>query len=254
MLFLFAARAQRAAAEALAARQATEIQAERGNLLEQAIYLDLNRNTPEAIARYKDLKAIYERIGEPSKSALTDILIGNTILFRAPNYQDPALPYFDNALKTARSQNVKFKPSIFVDIGDRLTESLPRDQAIAAVRFYDYASEVIPTENPEVEAEVLIKAADLYARSNKTDDLNNAVARYSEAIKLLSSTDPQQITINLRMGDALYAAHRIQEAREAYQKAAELARAAKNSADYGEALRRIADTYVSAEKDNAKAP
>jgi len=253
MLLLFATRAQRAAAEALAARRATEIQAERGNLLEQAIYLDLNRNTPEAIARYKDLKAIYERIGEPSKSALTDILIGNTILFRAPNYKDPALPYFDNALKTARSQNVKFKPSIFVDIGDRLTESLPPDQAIAAVRFYDYASEVIPNENPEVKAGVLIKAADLLARSNKTDDLNNAVARYSEALKLLSSTDPQQITINLRIGDAQYASHRIQEAREAYQKAAELARAAKNSADFGEALRRIGDTYVSPEKDNAKA-
>ena len=256
MLFrsLFAARAQRSAAEALAARRATEIQAERGNLLEQAIYLDLNRNTKEAIARYKDLKAIYERIGEPSKSALTDILIGNTILFRAPNYYDPPLPYFDNALKTARTQNVKFKPSIFVDIGDRLTESFPPDQAItAATKFYDYAAEVIPDENPELKAEVLIKAADLFARSNKTDDLNNAVARYSKAIKLLASTDPKQTTINLRIGDALLSSHQIQEAREAYQKAAELARAEKDPGDYGEALRRIGDTYVSAEKDNAKA-
>jgi len=202
MLLLFATRAQRAAAEALAARRATEIQAERGNLLEQAIYLDLNRNTPEAIARYKDLKAIYERIGEPSKSALTDILIGNTILFRAPNYKDPALPYFDNALKTARSQNVKFKPSIFVDIGDRLTESLPPDQAIAAARFYDYASEVMPNENPEVKAEVLIKAADLYARSNKTDDLDNAVARYSKALEAYADHDPTSSGVNLVFGDA----------------------------------------------------
>jgi len=71
---------------------------------------------------------------------------------------------------------------------------------------------------------------------------------------LLASTDPLQITINLRIGDALYSSHRIQEARDAYQKAAELARAAKNSAAYGEALRRIGDTYASAEKENAKAP
>src|SRR5678815_5489588 len=70
------------------------------------------------------------------------------ILFRAPNYKDPALPYFDNALKTARSQNVKFKPSIFVDIGDRLTESLPPDQAIAAVRFYDYACLLYTSPSP----------------------------------------------------------------------------------------------------------
>jgi len=247
MLFIFATKAY-------SERKTAEIQAERGNLLEQAIYLDLNRNTNEAIARYKDLKSIYERIGEPSKSALTDILIGNTILFRAPNYHEPALPYFDNALKIARSQDVKFKPSIFVDIGDRLTESFPPNssQAMTAVRFYDYASEVIPNENPEYKAEVLIKAGDLFARSNQIDDLNNAVARYSKALKWLPNTDPKQITINLRIGDALLSSRRIQEAREAYQKAADYARA-KYPADYGEALRRIGDTYVSVEKDHAKA-
>lgn len=235
--------------KAVEAQERTELEAKRGNLLGEGIYLDLNRNSKEAIAKYKSLKDTYQGTdtGDFSRVALTDILIGNTIL-RSKN-DEPALPYFNNVLELARTKDTNLKPSLFVDIGDRLAESTSARADVA--RFYDYADEVALNTDREFKADVLIKAADLFARPGKEEDFKSAVTRYSKALELLTSTDSKRITIYMKMGDALRSATQFREARDAYQNAAELA-AAGNPTDYGDALRRIGDTYAF-EKDDAKA-
>jgi tetratricopeptide (TPR) repeat protein len=239
--------ADRLRADAVKAQEATQLQAKRGNILEEGIYLDLNRNSKDAIAQYKNLKTLYEASKDASHVALTDILIGNTIL-RSRN-EEPAIPYFDNVLKLARGQQITFKPSLFVDIGDRLGEfTSDRDKA---AEFYDYANAVVGDTDRKFNVEVQIKAAELFARSGKPEDLKKAAERYSKALDLMEGSDSRRIEIYMKRGAVLREARQFQEARDAYQKAADFA-GAKNPADYGDAYRRIGDTYL-LEKDNAKA-
>jgi len=233
-----------------AALKTAEVQAKRGNLLEEGIYLDLNHNSREAIQKYKELKDA--TTADLSKVAIAEILIGNTIL-KAVDYKDePALPHFDTVLDLAQKQSVNLKPSVFIDIGNRLSERSVSEQALSAARFFDYAAEISGQGDDNLKADALIKAARLYAASAQTDDVKEAVERYRKALNILTDDTAKQINVNMLIGDAYRSSRQPGEARSAYQKALELAERTHNSLAIGDALRLIGDTHA-AEADIVQA-
>ena len=244
--------ADRLRKQAVAAGMTAERQATRGNLLEEGISLDLNRNSTEAVKKYEAVRDMYVKSGESSKAAFTEILIGNTIL-RSGENQDAAVPYFERALKMAEKGTIKVASSVFLNIGDRIAESFfYADPANRAAPFYDFAANTIDKHQDELRADVLIKSADLYARPGKGRDITNAVDRYNKALSFLPQNSPKRIFIIIRIGDAYKYSRRFDEARDAYQIAGELASRFGNSAAYGDALVLIGDTYAG-EKDNSQA-
>lgn len=244
--------ANRLRAQAVAAGKAAERQARRGNLLEEGISQDLlTRNSAEAVKKYEALKGMYVKSGESSKVALTEILIGTTIL-RSNKDRDTAFPYFERALDMAQKGTLKVTPSVFVNIGDRIGELFYfAGKGDKAAKFYDYAISTI--DDGKLKAEIMIKSADVYGRSGIREDTRDAARRYDKALSFLAQDDPKRITLNISKGNAYRASRNIDEARVAYQSAANQAESCGDSVARGDALVLLGDTYVTFDRDDMKA-
>ena len=240
--------AEQQRALAVSAQRLAQAQATRGSLLREAIYAEQNGDFDASVKKYSALVENYKHARDSWNIAFTEILIGNTIL-RSLGDKKAALEHYDRVLEMANKKTVQFDPSVFKKIGDRIAGSfLSYENPDAAVKYYDYVAECLSKADANVKADVLIAAGELYAHSGR--NFEKAIQRYRGASTSLDAKDPRQVKINMLIGDAYKAARRFPEARDAYQVAADLS--PKQSVGYGDAYRRIGDTYVS-DKDDAKA-
>jgi tetratricopeptide (TPR) repeat protein len=232
---------------AVAAQRLAQIQAKRGSLLREAIYAEQNGDFDEAVKKYSDLRTNYA--GDSWNLAFTEILMGNTIL-RSSGDKEAALAHYDRVLEMATKRTVQFEPSVFIKIADKVATSfLSYDNPDAAVKYYDYVVDNLSKADADLKTDLLISGGQLYARSGSRN-LEKAVQRYRKASDCLAQTDPKQVKINMLIGEAYQRVRRFPEARDAYEVAANLS--PKNSVSYGDAYRRIGDTYLS-ENENRKA-
>jgi tetratricopeptide (TPR) repeat protein len=242
--------------EAEKLRKTAETQALRGNLLEQGIQQALSGESPAAVKNFEAVKRMYLRNRDTNKVAFYEVLIGNAFIrgAQAEDNVEPesALPYFKAALKMAQQGTVKFKPSAFVDIGDRIADIFDfEDRVDSAALFYDYAVQKMGDDDKDFKAETLIKLGNLYNQS-EPPRVERAVDSYRNAADLLAGNLAKQIEIFDQMGKTYSRAGRTLEARVAYEKAREAALKSKDPVAEGDALRQIGETY-SSEQENDKA-
>lgn len=183
-----AAEANRLRAEAFAAGNTVKRLAERGNLLEQGIISAFSGDTRTVIDSFEHLAKIYgERSDTRSKVAPTEILIGDAILRsegdRANNKvkSEEAIKHYKNALTISQAGGVTLDPSVWIGIGDRITNSSLASQGIG-VPYYAHGIELMEGRKdtkPKVDA--LIKLAGANDLAKKTQAAEKA---YSEARSL----------------------------------------------------------------------
>lgn len=238
--------AEQQRALAVSAQRLAQAQATRGSLLRDAIYAEQNGDLVVSVKKYSELAENYTRAKDSWNIAFTEILIGNTILRSYGGDKKEALKHYDRVVEMASKRTIQFEPSVFRKIGDRVAASiLSYDDPDAAVKYYDYVADCLSQADADVKADVLISAGELYARSGKYE---KAVERYDRATAALTATDPKQVKIKMLSGDAYLRGRRFGEARKAYQAAADLR--PKDALAYGDAFRRIGDTYAFEKEDN----
>jgi tetratricopeptide (TPR) repeat protein len=231
------------AQEAERLRAIADAASERGELLENAIFLPINQgNTNEAIENFKKLQDDYARSGKHSKQAGVKILIGLTILSSPDIKASEALPYFHNALEMSQKDGtVNIDPSAFIKIGNSISKS--PIAGVEAIPFYERAISLLRRDGPE-KAELYLEIADIYLirglqNPNKAAEaFENAIGVYERIGDLNNVVDTL-----IRAGRGMYRKNNKAAAAEYFSQAIGIARRMKDPVEKGAALRDIAYGY-----------